>query len=256
MPGVVVELYTSQGCSACPPADALLHQLAQNPMVIPLSLHVDYWDYIGWEDDFADPRFTDRQKAYARAAGSKMIYTPQMIVDGADRVEGNQPDQVAQAIQSRGAILRPVGLTLTREGDQLRIQIQIRQPLARGAWVQLVRYRKEQTVGIDRGENAGLTVSYTNIVTQWQEVADWPGDKPLDMVVPAPGDDQVAVIVQRAGPGEIIAAARLLPEPKDAGLISGAGVALSTKGGPDLAVDALSANTLTARPLRSTAVAP
>lgn len=251
MPGVVVELYTSQGCSACPPADALLQQLAKDPMVIPLSLHVDYWDYIGWEDDFADPRFTDRQKAYARAAGSKMIYTPQMIVDGAERVEGNQPDQVEQAIGSRGAILRPVGLTLTREGDQLRIQAQLRQPLAHSVWVQLVRYRKEQTVGIDRGENAGMTVSYANIVTDWQEVANWPGDKPLDMVVPAPGDDQVAVIIQRSGPGEIIAAARLLPDRGGAAVIPGAGVALSTKGGPDLAAEALAA-----KPLRSTAIAP
>ena len=79
--GVLVELYTSQGCSACPPADAFLAELAQTKGVIALSLHVDYWDYIGWEDEFADPEFTERQKMYARAAGSRMIYTPQMVVD-------------------------------------------------------------------------------------------------------------------------------------------------------------------------------
>ena len=87
--GVVVEFYTSQGCSSCPPADDFFAELAHQPGVIALALHVDYWDYIGWQDSFASPRFTDRQRAYARAGGSTTIYTPQMIVNGSAQVIGS-----------------------------------------------------------------------------------------------------------------------------------------------------------------------
>ena len=97
---VVLELYTSQGCSSCPAADALLEELADQPGLLPLALHVDYWDYIGWADTFAHPGFTERQKAYARAAGERMIYTPQMIVGGVARVEGNDATAVAEAIRN------------------------------------------------------------------------------------------------------------------------------------------------------------
>src|SRR6056297_1329329 len=81
---VVVELFTSQGCSSCPPADAMLGELAERDDVIPLALHVDYWDYIGWADIFADPAYTRRQKGYAHATGQRMVYTPQMVIDGQD----------------------------------------------------------------------------------------------------------------------------------------------------------------------------
>ena len=92
---VVVELFTSQGCAACPPADALLGELARHEDVIALALHVDYWDYIGWEDVFARPEFTQRQHAYGHAAGSTVVYTPQMIVGGQERVVGVRPMAVA-----------------------------------------------------------------------------------------------------------------------------------------------------------------
>lgn len=228
-PGVVVELFTSQGCSSCPPADDFLARLAQDPQVIPLSLHVDYWDYIGWEDVFADPRFTDRQKAYARAIGSRTIYTPQMIVDGVDRVEGNQPEQVEHLVRARQARPSPISLDLVRHGDQVAIHAKADQPLPEGVRVQLIRYRPTQTVGIERGENAGMTVVYANIVTQWQPVADWSGAEPLDLTVPAPGTDPVVVILQEAGPGEIVAASRLLASRADGAAGGEEGIAM---GGP------------------------
>ncbi|WP_096786402.1 thioredoxin family protein [Rhodobacter sp. CZR27] len=208
-PGVVVELYTSQGCSSCPPADEFLAALAADPRVIPLALHVDYWDYIGWKDQFADPRYTERQKAYARAVGSRTIYTPQMIVGGVDRVEGHAPEEVAALILKHLQAAERVGLWLEREGDVLRIQAEADPPLDAAVRVQLVRYRPEETVDIEHGENAGRTVTYRNIVTSWQVLGEWGGQAPLSLEAPAAGDEPVAVILQHDGPGPILAAASL-----------------------------------------------
>lgn len=205
--GVVVELYTSQGCSSCPPADDYFAVLAQMPGVIPLALHVDYWDYIGWEDQFASSSFTERQKAYARAAGSRMIYTPQMIVGGTDQVEGTRPEEVAKIIHRQMEVPQPVALKLDRAGDSVDIGARALEPLDGPVRVQLVRYRPEQTVEIERGENAGRTVTYRNIVTSWEPLGDWSGEEPLNLKVFSPGDDPVVVLLQKIGPGEIVAAA-------------------------------------------------
>jgi hypothetical protein len=204
--GVVVELYTSQGCSSCPPADALLRELAGQPGVIPLALHVDYWDYIGWEDRFADPAFTARQKAYAKAVHDKMVYTPQMIVGGFDRVVGNEPRAVAQAIAAKAGKPSPVRIFVDRQGDVAVIRLESDAALGR-SFVQLVRYTPGAEVAIERGENAGLTVAYSNIVTSWQRLADWPGAAPMQIKADVPGDQPMVVIVQREGPAEILAAA-------------------------------------------------
>ena len=206
---VVVELYTSQGCASCPPADEFLAELALHEEVIPLALHVDYWDYIGWEDSFAQPAFTERQKSYARAAKSRMIYTPQMIVGGVDRVEGHTPEVVVKSIGKHLALERTVTLTLERRGDQVVIRAVAEPPLSTGAQVQLVRYMPEAVVQIARGENAGKTVTYHNIVTEWTMLADWPGVAPLELVAAAPGTEPVVVIVQEPGPATVLAAARV-----------------------------------------------
>nr|WP_241699829.1 DUF1223 domain-containing protein [Tabrizicola sp. SY72] len=208
-PGVVVELYTSQGCSSCPPADALMEELVRQPGVIALSLHVDYWDYIGWQDTFGNARFTARQKAYAHAAGEKMIYTPQIIVAGGERLVGNEGAAVASAVQRGAGRQGGVALTLTREGDLVRIDAQAAQPLPAPVRVQLVRYLPQQTVEIAGGENAGQIVTYSNIVTDWQIVGEWAGQEPLALTVPAAGSAPVVVILQNEGPSDIIAAARL-----------------------------------------------
>lgn len=240
-PGVVVELFTSQGCSACPPADEFLARLAQDPGVIPLSLHVDYWDYIGWEDSFGDARFTERQKAYARAIGSRTIYTPQMVVSGVERVEGNQPEQVEHSIRARQLTETPVTLRLSRQGGRIAIHAEADPPLTEGVRVQVVRYLPIETVGIERGENAGMTVVYANIVTSWQVLGDWNGRDPLDITAPVTGDEPVVVILQRPGPGEIVAASRLLPGrsgQKGGNTDSGLPVAAGPAGGSGLALRA------------------
>lgn len=207
-PVVVVELFTSQGCASCPPADEFLETLVKDPRVIPLSLHVDYWDYIGWEDSFADPKFTERQKAYARASGSRMIYTPQMIVGGEERVEGYAPDELAVHLGDHLAQPAQVVLSVQRKGDMLVIRADADPPLATPVRVQLVRYRPEETVEIQRGENAGKVITYRNIVTSWDSLGDWPGTAPLELSAPVKGGDPAVVIVQEEGPAAILAAAR------------------------------------------------
>ncbi len=206
---VVVELYTSQGCSSCPPADDFMAKLAQQPDVIALSLHVDYWDYIGWRDTFAQPQYTQRQKAYAKAVGSRMIYTPQMIVAGNDRIVGNDPAQVEDSIRRHQATPSAVRLTLTRHGDILTIRAEADPPLTEAVRVQLVRYIPQATIEIGRGENQGRNVTYTNIVTSWQALDDWPGTAPLEVQAEVKGDDPVVVIVQSQGPAEVLAAAQV-----------------------------------------------
>ncbi|WP_435530906.1 DUF1223 domain-containing protein [Pseudotabrizicola alkalilacus] len=206
---VVVELYTSQGCSSCPPADEFMVELVKRPDVIALSLHVDYWDYIGWSDTFASPQYTQRQKAYAKAVGSRMIYTPQMIVGGLDRVQGNDPAQVDEAVRRHQAQISPVTLTVTRDGDRIVIRAEADPPLTKRARIQVIRYLPEATVAIGRGENEGREVTYSNIVTDWQAVADWQGLAPLEMTAEAAGPDPVVVIVQTEGPADVLAAAQV-----------------------------------------------
>ena len=208
-PVVVVELYTSQGCSSCPPADEFVAMLAANPQILPLALHVDYWDYIGWADKFAKPKFTDRQRAYAKAVGSRTIYTPQLIIGGADRIEGFAPEETADRLRTHMEAVTTVRLTVTRQGERLVIRAEADPPLTEPVRVQLVRYKPEETVLIERGENAGKTVTYTNIVTSWERIGDWSGQEPLEMTAPFPGDQPGAVIVQQHGPAAILAAARV-----------------------------------------------
>lgn len=207
--GTVVELYTSQGCSSCPPADAYLAKLAREPGVIALALHVDYWDYIGWADTFGNPRFSDRQRDYARAAGGTTIYTPQMVVQGVDHAVGSDPDDVAGMIRRHQSGAAMVVLQLTRQGKEVRVHAKARVALEGPLVVQLVRYRPLAKVVIERGENAGRTINYVNIVTSWTKVGEWRGGGDLDMVVPAPGAEAVVVILQEPGPGMIFAASAL-----------------------------------------------
>ncbi len=207
--GTVVELYTSQGCSSCPPADAYLTELATDPGVIALALHIDYWDYIGWTDMFADPKYTLRQKAYARDAGSNTIYTPQMIVGGVERVEGTNPMKVEGNIRRHQMATKIVTLQLTRDGGTIYVTASADPPLTEPLNVQLVRYRPKQMVKIEYGENAGMVMEYTNIVTSWSRVGEWSGPQDLQMALPVTGDDPVVVILQADGPGLIYAASVL-----------------------------------------------
>ncbi len=209
---VVVELFTSQGCSSCPPADRLLAELAKRPDVIALALHVDYWDYIGWKDAFAKPAFTARQKAYARAAGRRSVYTPQMIIDGVRHVMGSHPVDVSAIIRARRDAPSPVTLTVEAPEDGSGRAVTIRATAARELGpldVQIVRYTPEAEVEITRGENAGRMLRYANIVEDWRVIANWTGAAPLELSREIEGDLPAVVVIQEAGHGAILAAARL-----------------------------------------------
>ncbi|MBT8477017.1 MAG: DUF1223 domain-containing protein [Alphaproteobacteria bacterium] len=207
---VVIELFTSQGCSSCPPADALLGELAQRDDVLPLSLHVDYWDYIGWKDIFADPAHTVRQKGYARVAGQRSIYTPQMIVGGADHVVGYKPMKLAMLIEEHRNAAAPVDVEVTRAGDEVEISTSATGRTDIGsAIIQIVRYIPSQTVDIRRGENRGRTLTYHNVVADLTEVAQWDGRGTHAVRARLSGDGSHAVLVQSANYGVILGAARV-----------------------------------------------
>ena len=204
---VVVELYTSQGCSSCPPADEFLGKLAKRDDVIALSLHVDYWDYIGWKDIFASPQNTDRQHAYARAAGKRMVYTPQMVVAGQDLVVGTKPGEVGRLIREHGKAPAKVGLRVERKGGKLLITAD---PLAKGLGdmvVQMVRFVDGRAVQIKRGENAGRKLAYHNVVTEWAVLKTWDGKAPFVLSAKISGNEECVIIVQAANHGSILAAA-------------------------------------------------
>ncbi|WP_439123462.1 DUF1223 domain-containing protein [Marivita sp.] len=205
---VVVELFTSQGCSSCPPADEMLARLGERDNIIALALHVDYWDYIGWKDKFAHSAFTKRQKGYARSFGNRSIYTPQMVVNGAEDVVGNRPMDVSDMVQAHAKKGLPVALDLHRNGSTLLISA----PAVNGmsaADVFVIRYSPSESVSIPRGENAGKKLNYTHIVTEWSDVGDWNGRSPLKASVPISGSAPIVVLVQQKGHGPIFAAARL-----------------------------------------------
>jgi hypothetical protein len=205
---VVIELFTSQGCSSCPPADELLAELGNRDDVIPLALHVDYWDYIGWKDRFAAPEFSKRQRGYARAGGWKMIYTPQMVVMGVEDVVGSKPERVGELISKYAGQDGPLDLTLVRRGDRVEIRI-VADGAVRPCDIHVVRYEPSERVTIKRGENAGRSITYTHIVRDWNIAARWDGVGVFEGEVPVPDGEPVVVLVQAPKNGPILAAARL-----------------------------------------------
>ncbi|MFB9149571.1 DUF1223 domain-containing protein [Roseovarius ramblicola] len=207
---VVVELFTSQGCSSCPPADGFFEQLAARDDVLALSLHVDYWDYIGWKDTFGSPAHTARQRGYAAAAGQKMVYTPQMVVNGEDHVVGSRYRDVTDVIDKHlHARDNGIDVTLRREGGQVHLEARSDPPRDMPLVVQFARYMPRATVQIGRGENAGRTITYTNVVTELAKVAEWDTQAPLVLEEDWPESAPLVVLLQYPDQGTIEAVARL-----------------------------------------------
>lgn len=219
---VVVEMFTSQGCSTCPPADAMLSMLAAQPDVLALSYHVDYWDYLGWADSYARPEFTKRQEGYARAAGERAIYTPQLIVAGHDTVPSPGPAQLNGQIDA--ARFAPARVSVQRDSlpSGEAIELLPLSDLGGSAEILMIRYAPQRSVDVTAGENRGRRVSYSNVVLAIEPLARWDGQKPLRLTVRAeldesgrfPDDTRHALLVQLLQPpadlpGPILAAVRL-----------------------------------------------
>jgi len=208
----VAELFTSEGCSSCPPADAVLGQLTQRQFVLPLSFHVDYWDYIGWKDKYARPEFTKRQRAYAEAQGTRMVYTPQMIVAGAIDVVGSNLGAVNSALKKAFTRNTMYGIKVMRKEDGTVIARFPKAPIGVPATVWLVTYVKKVESTVTRGENAGRTLASFNVVKSIHRVGVWNGEA-LDLpIVMGPEDqsdepDACALIANQAEYGPIVAAA-------------------------------------------------
>ena len=206
---VVVELFTSEGCSSCPPADAILGELAQRPNIVPLAFHVDYWDYIGWKDPYASPASTQRQHDYKAALGLHMVYTPQMIVDGRTDVVGSERGDVEAAI-GRAAAQPKLAVAIEKDSAGYRVVIPAAAAPAGGpATVWLAFFDGEKETRVARGENGGRTLKEYNIVREWRQIGSWNGQTlslPLPMPA-APGQDGCAVIVQSGPVGPILGAA-------------------------------------------------
>ncbi len=212
-PKAVLELFTSQGCSSCPMADAKLSELQKQPDVIALAYHVDYWDYIGWTDTFGSKANSDRQKAYAQSWGSSRIYTPQIIVNGQKGVIGSHSKDVGDAVNT--AVLEvPVGLVLGADALEVNVGAQSG---AHEAVVWLVTFKDHAEVTIDKGENAGQKIDYTQIVTGRQMLGMWDPAQGTHLKLPLAelrqdGSNGAVILVQndKSGlPGPIVGAASI-----------------------------------------------
>ena len=219
-PRAVIELFTSQGCSSCPPADKVIGDLAKDPNVIALSMPIDYWDYLGWKDTLADSRFSARQKAYSHMRGDRDVYTPQAVVNGSAHVIGSDRASIESAIKdtekSAGVMSVPVTMTLT--GKQINVSVAAaKSPTAARGEVWICSISKSVPISISRGENRGQEITYHNVVRNVLKVGDWNGS-PGSWTVPLEnisrdGVDAAAVYVQdgnREKPGPMLGAAYTL----------------------------------------------
>jgi hypothetical protein len=206
---VVVELYTSQGCSSCPPADEVLAQISGRQDVIALSMHVDYWDYLGWRDTFAQRQFSLRQVAYRDAWRENVVYTPQMVVQGSLNVSGSSASSLAEAIETAREVEPPIKVMIERQGGMLKCRIEPGEDRVVGT-VWIAKYTKSATVEIDRGENAGRTITYMNVVNSLNRIGTWEGTEPEEVAMPQPEPGEgVAIWIQAGEAGPILAAAKI-----------------------------------------------
>jgi hypothetical protein len=217
-PRAVVELFTSQGCSSCPPADKIIGELAKDPSVIALSMPIDYWDYLGWKDTLADARFSARQKAYSQVRGDRGVYTPQVVVNGSAHVIGSDRAGIESAIgntkKTDGVMSVPV--TMTQAGKQINVSVAAsgKAPTAVHGEVWICSIAKAVPISIGRGENRGREITYYNVVRSLLKVGDWDGTSgswtvPLESIY-REGVDAAVVYVQdgsRDKPGPMLGAA-------------------------------------------------
>ncbi|WP_165690853.1 DUF1223 domain-containing protein [Consotaella salsifontis] len=218
----VVELFTAQGCSSCPPADALFAEFSRKENLVTLAYHVDYWDYIGWRDTFASPQTTDRQRDYAKAFKTATVYTPQAVVNGRRQVVGSKRKKIEDALASThlGSVAEAPRLQLEIIGDRLHIRADgAAARSGQNTLLILATYEEEVKVAVKHGENAGRTLLNSHPVRDWRVLGMWAG-KPMEIDIPIVslvdddgGKTGCAALLQEVGPagapGPIVAAVAL-----------------------------------------------
>lgn len=176
-PVAVIELFTSQGCSSCPPADLLMGELATHENLVVLTMPVNIWDYLGWRDTLATAENTSRQRGYSEARGDRSVYTPQVVINGRDHVVGSNAKAIEAHIEvakAEGGLKVPV--SVQRVGDMLRVDIPAYDQPTRKAVIWLALYERAREVPIKRGENQGQKITYTNVVRRLQPLGMWKGE--------------------------------------------------------------------------------
>ncbi|MBD8892107.1 DUF1223 domain-containing protein [Roseibium litorale] len=218
-PKAVAELFTSQGCSSCPPADKLLEELVhKHPDILSLSLPVDYWDYLGWRDTLARPENSERQRAYAAQRGDRSVYTPQLVVDGMEHVIGGDRQAVLAALGRAAPFTASVELSVR----DMAVEAKVDGSLPAGqrmATIFILRLDAEQSVPIARGENSGANITYVNVVRDLRAIGMWSGGPEVFRIPKSEfmkdKDSRCAVLIQiedDSGPGRIIGAAVMDPK--------------------------------------------
>jgi len=217
-PRAVVELFTSQGCSSCPPADKIIGELAKDPSIIAMSMPIDYWDYLGWKDTLADARFSARQKAYSRMRGDREVYTPQAVINGQVHVIGSDRTSIENAIGATGKAdgVMSIPVTMTQSGKQITVAVAAasKVPESHHGEVWICSISKAVPISIARGENHGKEITYHNVVRNLVKLGDWNGNPatwtvPLDTVEHEGIDAAVAYVQDgsRDKPGPMLGAA-------------------------------------------------
>ena len=217
---VVLELFTSQGCSSCPPADALLGKLAKRTDVLPLAFHVDYWDYIGWKDPYGFKEATERQYGYGRSLGLNMVYTPQLVIDGSQDVVGSDEAAIVRGIAA-STIRKKLKLSILKDAKgAYKVAIPAGEVSAGGASVYIALYDRAHRTEVKRGENEGNLLTEFNIVREWRKIGEWKGaaeEIALNLEPDSSDYDACAVIVQDGDHGPVRGAASFRMEKKAGG---------------------------------------
>jgi hypothetical protein len=206
----VVELFTSQGCSSCPPADHLLTEMSRKASTITLTFAINYWDYIGWKDTLAAPEFTARQRAYAATRGDH-VYTPEAVVDGMFDAVGSDKDAIEHAIAEGLSNTHALSVPAHLREENGVLEIDIGRGMG-SAGIYVLRVAKSRSVTISRGENSGHQVTYTNVVRAIRKIGDWTGEPVKFKLMELRADDEGYVVLLQRGsedrPGAILAAAK------------------------------------------------
>jgi hypothetical protein len=199
----VIELFTSQGCSSCPPADRLITEIGKDPSIITLTLPVDYWDYLGWKDTLAQSAFTQRQKAYAAMRTDRQVYTPQAVINGMYHAVGSQRPAIDKAIEmtSNSAATLSVSVDLAKTSTGVEVKLPAQTGGVKQGVVWALPYVNGREVNIGRGENSGRTVTYSNVVLKATPLGIWNGDA-MTLAIPSsslPANADGLVILLQAG---------------------------------------------------------